>query len=113
MAPKGAFVDEKASDPHIPEPEIAGHPAAGWFRQAPPGEETSVTVTREAPAIARQLGDGRWVYTLTWMRLPDHSGDVLNLDVRPPDGWEWEGPAPPEHVDLSRNLVGVWKLLEP
>jgi hypothetical protein len=89
--PQGAFVDEEASDLTIPEPEIAGHPATGGFRQAPPGGETSATVTWEAPAIARQLDDGTWVYSLTWMRVPDHSGDVLNLDVRPPEGWEWEG----------------------
>jgi hypothetical protein len=86
--PQGALVDEEAGDPSILETEISGHPAAGWFRQAPPGSETSATVVRDTPAIARQVDDGTWVYTLTWMRLPDHSGDVLNLTVRPPEGWE-------------------------
>ena len=111
--PQGAVVDENTGDPHIPEPEIAGHPAAGWFRQAPPGAETSATVTWEAPAIARRLDDGTWSYSLTWMRVPDHSGDVLNLAVQPPEGWEWEGPAPPERVELTEDLVGAWTLRSP
>jgi hypothetical protein len=68
------------------------------------------TPGREAPAIARQLDDSGWVYSLTWMRVPDHSGDVLNLDVRPPEGWEWEGPAPPGRVELEEDLVGAWTL---
>ncbi len=108
--PQGSLVDEEASDLTIPEPDIAGHPATGGFRQAPPGEETSATVTWEAPAIARQLDDGTWVYSLTWMRIPDHSGDVLNLEVQLPDGWEWDGPAPPERFELEEDLVGAWRL---
>ena len=72
-------------------PRSPGHPAAGWFRQAPPGDETSATVTWEAPANTRPVTDDMGD-TLTWTWVPVHSGDVLNLDVRPPDGWEWDGP---------------------
>jgi hypothetical protein len=34
----------------------------------------------------------------------------LTDNVRPPEGWEWEGPAPPERVELEEDLVGAWTL---
>ena len=50
--PQGAFVDEEAGDLSILEPEIAGHPAAGWRKSAAArGDER-----HEAPAI-RPVGE--------------------------------------------------------
>jgi hypothetical protein len=93
--PRDATLDAKASDPPTSgEPAIAGHPAAGWFRAAGPLGQTTLKIVWDAPNVVRKLGDGTWIYGLWWMKLPDHSGDVLNLRVNLPRGWSWKERVP-------------------
>ena len=58
--------------------------------------------------IARKTGDGTWEYGLWWKRIVDHDGDVLNLKVDLPAGWQWKGGAPPATVALERDLIDTW-----
>ena len=53
---------------------------------SPPHTEVTVKVVWEVPAVAVPQPDGTWRYSLLWMRLPDHTGDVLNLQLRPAAG---------------------------
>ena len=109
----GAVLDT-ASDPlGIPEAAIAGHPGVGWFKPLPPGAETAVTVVWEVPKAARPWpdgSDGQWEYSLRWMRLPDHKGDELNLSVELPQGWSWDGAAPPDHHQLETDIDSRWAI---
>jgi hypothetical protein len=106
--PTGAVLDPKSDKPDGAEPAVAGHPAAAWYRAAPPLGETTVTVVWQVPSLARKLADGSWEYGLWWMGLPDHSGDVLNLQVELPPGFRWSGPAPPARTELTEDLIGIW-----
>ena len=109
--PAGAQVDP-ASDPlGIPEVAVAGHPAVGWFKPLAPNLETVVTVVWQAPNVARPRSDGRWDYTLRWLRLPDHTGDTVNLNVELPDGWRWDGAPPPSQYSLDKDLDSQWSLV--
>lgn len=57
--PRGAVLAEGADPPAATEQAVEGHPAAGWFRSAEPGGQTSVTVRapcdRPAEACQRHL----------------------------------------------------------
>jgi len=106
--PQGAVLAATSDPPAAPEPTIAGHPAAGWYRAAPPLGETSLKVVWDAPLVAQVTKQGTLRYELRWMRLPDHTGDVLNLHVQLPAGWKWKGGAPPQHSDLVGDISGTW-----
>jgi hypothetical protein len=107
--PQGAQLNPASDPPASLEPAVSGHPAAGWFLAAPPGGETRVRVVWDAPAILKEI-DGRLYYGLWWMRVPDHTGDVLNLAVTLPEGWRWDGTPPPPSVQLERDVVGTWAI---
>jgi len=108
--PAGAVFD-RASDPlGIPEPSVAGHPAYGWFRSVAPLSEATVTVVWEVPGVAAPQSDGTWKYSLRWMRLPDHTGDVLNLSFELPPEWSWKGEPPAAQFSLDRDLDVGWVL---
>ena len=108
--PQGATVAEGSDPLSLTEPEVAGHPARGWFRPLNPESETTVTVVWDVPRLATQRPDGTWVYSLLWMRLPDHTGDVLQLGFDLPDGWQWADEAPPTQVALDHDVSGTWAL---
>jgi len=108
--PVGAVFDQ-ASDPlGVAEPSIAGHPAYGWFRTLAPNSEVTVKVVWNVPGLAISQPDGTWDYSLLWMRLPDHTGDVLNLSFELPEGWSWKGQSPPAQYPLDRDVRGTWIL---
>jgi hypothetical protein len=107
--PAGATLDPESDLPAAQEPPVAGHPAAGWFRAAPPGGETTITVVWNAPSVVADVDGGR-AYGLWWMKLPDHTGDVLNLRVDLPPGWSWRDQGPPAQVPLERDFVGTWAI---
>jgi hypothetical protein len=107
--PEGAALDEQRSEPPVAiEPTRAGHPAAGWFRAAPPHGETTLRIAWNVPALLQRRKDGTWRYALTWQRIPDHSGDVVQLDVRLPAGWRWKSGGPPGRIDLTADFAGSW-----
>lgn len=111
--PRGAALAEGSDPPRSLEPAVGGHPAAGWFRGAGLAvPQDTLKVVWDAPDIAVRMPDGAWQYSLRWMRLPDHTGDVLNLSFHLPQGWRWRGPPPPTQFDLGlgRDLVGSWLL---
>ena len=108
--PAGAILDSGSDPLGIVEPEVAGHPAVGWFRVMAPQSQVAVTVVWRVPKLLEATGDGHWTYSLLWMRHPDHTGDTLRLAVDLPPGWRWEGPAPPAEVSLDQDLVGTWAL---
>ena len=110
FGPVGAKLDPSSDPIGVPEPAVTGHPGHGWFRSLAPQSSTTITVVWDVPAAARSAPDGSWEYSLRWMRLPDHVGDVLHLTVDLPDGWQWVGPAPPGDVPLDADVDGHWTL---
>jgi hypothetical protein len=108
--PEGAVLDQGASDPFgFPEPAVAGHPAAGWFKAARPGGgQETLTVVWNVPGLVRWVKDGTWQYALRWMSLPDHTGDVVKLTVVLPTGWRWAGEPPPAQFSLDQDIEGAW-----
>jgi hypothetical protein len=108
--PEGASLDPASDPPVSMEPPLNGHPAAGYFLSAVPGGEVRARVVWEARNIARRGRDGTWRYSLWWLRVPDHSGDALNLRVTLPDGWRWKESGPPTRVELTKDLRDSWEL---
>jgi hypothetical protein len=108
--PEGAVLDPASDSPSYPEPELSGHPAAGWFVNAEPLGRATLKVVWEAKNVARRGPDGTRVYSLRWLRVPDHKGDVLNLRVDLPEGWRWAGAAPPARVELTDDVDGSWTM---
>lgn len=108
--PSGASLGPGSDPPLSAEPTVAGHPAAGWLVAAPPKGRTSLTVAWEVPELLTRDGDGNWVYGLTWLHLPGHTGDTLELDVELPQGWDWAEQAPPATVGLDQDFAGTWPL---
>ncbi|MDQ6613217.1 MAG: DUF4012 domain-containing protein [Actinomycetota bacterium] len=107
--PAGAVVDSNASDPPFSsEMAIAGHPATGWFRTVPANAMETIKVVWDVPALALQLSDGSWRYSLHWRALVDNTGDVLNLKVSLPPHSHWVGPSPQARSNLDRDLAGTW-----
>ena len=88
--------------------ELGGHPAAGFFVDPLPGGEAKLKVVWRVPNLARQRSDGTWSYDLRFMRVPDHTGDTLNLRVDLPRGWTWRDEPPPATTPLDKDLVGSW-----
>ena len=110
--PQGAKLDMGSSDPPISqEPALKGHPAAGWFVNAQPLGRASVKVVWDVDDLLRKGPGGSRVYSLTWLRVPDHTGDVLNLRVDLPDGWRWQAETPPATVNLEADLKGSWAMV--
>ncbi len=110
FGPAGAVLDPASDRLGVPEPSVAGHPGYGWFRSVAPRSEVKVTVVWEVPTIVSPSPDGDWTYSLLWMRLPDHTGDVLDLSVELPPGWSWEGAPPPARFALDTDVQGSWDL---
>ncbi len=110
--PEGAVIGAGSDAVGLVEPSIAGHPARGWFRAVDPESEMTLKVVWEAPHLARPGPDGGWEYSLLWMGHPDHTGDVLNLNVELPTGWKWKGDPPPPKVSLDTDLSGSWKIAD-
>jgi hypothetical protein len=110
--PQGAVLDQGASDAFgFKEPTLAGHPAYGWFRAAAPsGGQATLKVVWDVPGLLLQAGDGSWDYSLLWMHLPDHKGDVVRLHFELPAGWRWTGDPPPAEVSLDWDIRGTWRL---
>ncbi|HTJ74742.1 MAG TPA: DUF4012 domain-containing protein, partial [Acidimicrobiales bacterium] len=113
--PEGGVLDPAASDPFgFPEPAVAGHPATGWFRGAPAGGgQTTLTVTWDVPALAVRNADGSLRYDLHWPHLPDHTGDVVHLQVDLPAGWHWRNGGPPGEFSMDQDVAGSWALAGP
>ena len=109
---EGAVLDQGASDPFgFPEPAVAGHPAAGWFKAArPDGGQDTLTVVWNVPNLVRWVKDGTWQYALKWLHQPDHTGDVVKLIVDLPAGWRWAGDAPPAQFSLDQDFEGRWMI---
>jgi hypothetical protein len=108
--PAGATVGRGTDQPSLPEPAMADHPARSFFRPLEPRSESKFTVEWEVPQLVRQGPDGTWEYSLLFMRLPDHTGDVLELNVELPPGWRWAGDPPPNQVALDRDFSGRWAI---
>lgn len=111
--PTGATLDGASDPPAALEPPIADHPAAGWFISAPPLASTTLKVVWNVPNLLAKLPGGRWSYALTWRRVPDHSGDVVNIKVELPAGWKWAGNPPPTTHRLDADLVGASTITRP
>ncbi len=111
--PAAAQLDPSSDPLGIPEVAVAGHPAVGWFKPLAPSSETVVTVVWQAPNVARPRPDGLWDYSLRWLRLPDHTGDVLNLTIELPERWHWDGASPPASHKLDTDLDGHWAIAVP
>lgn len=108
--PHGARLAPGSDPPLAEEPTLAGHPAAGWLLSAPPLGRARLTVAWEVPELAQRADDGSWRYVLTWLHLPGHTGDRLNLSFDLPPGWSWAGPAPPANLSLDQDVHGSWSL---
>jgi hypothetical protein len=110
--PAGAVLDQGASDAFgFKEPTLAGHPAQGWFRAAPPsGGQVTLTVTWDVPAIATPGPNGVRSYDLAWRHLADHTGDTVHLSFDLPAGWSWRNGAPPAQFSLDQDFSGSWAI---
>lgn len=107
--PAGAVLDPDTPDPPFsPEPDIAGHPAYGWFMSVAPMSSGTIQVIWDVPALAQQLSDGSWQYNLNFQHLVDNTGDQLTLNVKLPANAAWIGKAPPAHVRLNRDVISTW-----
>jgi hypothetical protein len=100
----------QADEPYAIEPTLAGHPAWGGDRAAPPLGEDKLFVAWNVPKLLLRRPDGSMEYRLTWLRNVGNRGDVLHLDVRPPRGWRWRGEGPPATVKLTKDFEGAWIL---
>jgi hypothetical protein len=105
--PAGGTLADGTEETSSGEPPLANHPAAGWFRAAPPQGTTTITVVWDAPRVAHQLPDKTWAYGLYWMRVPDHTGDEVRLRVELPKGWHWKGDSPPGQMKLDKDIIDV------
>jgi hypothetical protein len=109
--PAGAVLHPDSDPPTGVEPQISGHPAAGWLRQVPKWGTTRLRVVWEVPRLLIRRAPGRFVYRLRWMRIAAHHGDVLRLRVTPPPGWRWAGKAPRRTRPLDRDVRAAWSLV--
>ena len=111
--PEGATLDSASDPPAALESPIAGHPAAGWFVSAPPLGRTTLKVVWTVPDLFKENSDGTRSYALTWWRVPDHTGDILNLSIQLPAGWRWSGEVPPTTRRLDADISAVWTVVRP
>jgi hypothetical protein len=106
--PAGAVLDPASDRPHVLEPSLSGHPGAGWLVEAPPLGTATVKVVWEVENLVPKVDRGRR-YSLTWLPVPDHHGDVLNLRVDLPKGWRWKGASPPARFALDKKVDATWE----
>lgn len=109
--PEGAVLDPSSDKAASSEPAVAGHPAAGWFVNAEPHGKATLRVVWNVKGVVQKGPHGARQYSLTWLRIPDHTGDVLNLRVDLPPGWTWDGPGPSSHFDLDKDAKGTWTMV--
>jgi hypothetical protein len=107
--PRGGLRDLASDPPDRTEPDLDGHPTAGWFRSARPMGATRLHVRWQAPGLAVPRDDGTWDYRLTWVPTPGHLGDTLDLSVSLPPGARWIGAPPPRQVRLQGAFRGSWR----
>lgn len=108
--PDDAVVDAAASDPPFsPEPALAGHPAAGWFRTVIANSTGTIKVVWSVPALAQRLSDGSWQLPIRWMHIVDNTGDTLRVTVDLPPQAHWVGPAPQTQWTLDHDITAVWR----
>jgi hypothetical protein len=108
--PVGGVLDEASERPDANEPTLKGHPAAGYFRAAEPLGSMRLRVVWGARFLALPRTDGSLLYRLEFRGHPGHTGDILHLQVHPPQGWRWDGPPPPANVALAGSYRGEWVL---
>jgi hypothetical protein len=109
--PHGATLDNASDKPDWDgEPDVAGHPSAGWQLFAHPGGTTALKVVWDVPQILIAQGHGHYLYSLIWMPTPAHTGDVVHLRVELPAGWTWLGASPPATLRPDSITGGNWEL---
>jgi hypothetical protein len=101
---------KNADKPYAIEKPLAGHPAWGGDRAAPPLGEDKLFVAWNVPKLLLRRADGATEYRLRWLRNLGNVGDVVHLDVRPPKGWRWRGEGPPSTIKLTKDFEGAWAL---
>jgi hypothetical protein len=106
--PQGAVLDKVSDPPDAPQPALAGHPSAAWFRTVAAKQTGTLHLRWDAPELAVRRTDGLWEFRLTWLPTPGHVGDALDLSVTLPSGWRWRGASPPHHVALNDLYEGRW-----
>lgn len=90
------------------DPDVDGHPTAGFVVSAPPGGQARLRVVWSVPHLLTPLGAHRYAYDLTWLPTPSHTGDVVHLRVTLPSGWHWEGTPPPTTMRVQAVTHGRW-----
>jgi hypothetical protein len=108
--PFGASVDPTSDKRDSPVPALNGHPGVGYFRAAQPLGSTKLHVSFRGQALALRRTDGSLLYTLEFRGQSGHTGDILHLEVHPPQGWHWEGARPPATLRLTGTYTGAWVL---
>jgi hypothetical protein len=110
--PAGGTLARGSDKPDATEPDLGGHPAAGWLRAAAPGKVTVIDLGWTVPGLLVREGDG-WRYRLRVLPTPGHSGDVLHLTVHVPPGWRWTGRSPDGTYSLDREVSTAGVLAGP
>ena len=108
--PKGGVLNPLSDPPIAQEPALAGHPGVGYFLNASPHTSVSVKVVWDVKDLVRKGPNGAREYSLRWLKIPDHSGDLVNLHVDIPKDWRWKGDPPPARIDLTNDIRSTWKL---
>ncbi|MDQ1710864.1 MAG: hypothetical protein QOE45_314 [Frankiaceae bacterium] len=101
--PAGGTLATSADKPDATEPDLAGHPAAGWLRAAKPGATTVIDLGWTVPQLLVTEGRDRR-YQLLVVPTPGHTGDVLHLTVHLPPGWAWRDRKPDGTYSLDNSL---------
>ena len=108
--PTGGQLASRADTPLAVEPALGNHPAAGWFRAAPPNGTAVLHVAWDVPAFLTKDASGSLGYQLTWLRVPTTTGDVVHLTVELPAGLQWANGVPPSVISLTSDIHDVWRL---
>jgi hypothetical protein len=112
--PSGSTLAKGSDQPYYTEePALGGHSLDDWLIDADQGATATTKVIFHDPTLLGYVSARHWVYYLNWRYLPGHPGDTLHLKVVLPKGWKWDGPGPPETVNLTRNFVGSWNITAP
>ena len=109
--PAGARLSSSADSPVTAEPALGSHPAAGWFRTAPPNGTATLHVVWDVPAFLAKDASGSSGYQLTWLRVPTTTGDVVHLSVDLPPGLQWTNGPPPSVIPLTSDIRRFWPLM--
>jgi hypothetical protein len=106
--PQFSTLDPSSDKPDASQPSLAGHPSAGYLRGAQPLRSMTLHVAFRCRLLARPRTDGSLLYTLDFRAQPGHTGDILHLTVHLPQGYRWQGAAPPSTVRLDGDYRGSW-----